>query len=190
MQKAAFMRKKEEIRKAVLKKRSALSEQEAAIYSKRISEKIIRLPEYCEAEEIYAYMDYKNEVQTRALIKHALEAGKRVALPKVVGEELEFFYIQELENLKAGYRGIPEPFANFPAGREQAFILMPGVAFDSDRNRIGYGKGFYDRFLEAYPFHRTAALAFECQIVEKIPAAPNDKRPQIIVTEERIFRED
>ncbi len=148
----------------------------------------INLPEYQEADIVYAYMDCKHEVETRDMIRAAWAAGKRVAVPKVQGEQMQFYYIQSFEeDLEEGYFGIQEPKEIHPANVEKALLMMPGVAFDEDRHRVGYGGGFYDRFLEAHPQMVTVALAFEFQVKSEVPFEEFDIRPAKIVTEKRVI---
>jgi len=105
---------------------------------------------------------------------------------------MKFFYITSLENdLEEGYYGIREPYekhaANESGDEEKALMLMPGVAFDEERHRIGYGGGFYDRFLEAHPKLSRVALAFEFQVKESVPYEAFDICPEKIVTEKRVI---
>jgi 5-formyltetrahydrofolate cyclo-ligase len=150
---------------------------------------VIKHPFFLEANVIYCYVDYRNEVGTKMIIKQAWESGKKVAVPKVEGEEMNFYYISDFSDLKEGYRGILEPDVSFPANDVHALMIMPGVAFDKKRNRIGYGKGFYDKFMDKHPTFYTIALAFECQLIEEIEANSFDYCPQILITEEKRYDE-
>ena len=132
-------------------------------------------------------MDYKQEVGTKAIIKKAWELGKEVAVPKIVGNEMQFFYIKQFSDLTDGYKGILEPTTLQRADTEDGLVIMPGVAFDKRKNRIGYGKGFYDRFLNDHRQLHTIALCFTCQMVENIPIDEYDIRPQVLITEEMTY---
>lgn len=181
---------KKEIRKEIKSLRAAHTDVQVHEMSLAVKDHFCALEEYKKAEVIYAYMDCKHEVETRDLIKKAWEDGKKVAVPKVKGERMEFFYIQSLEtDLEDGYFGIREPKEVHPAFDEEALLLMPGVAFDEERHRVGYGGGFYDRFLEEHPKMTTVALAFEFQVKEQVPFEVFDIRPQKIVTERRTLQE-
>lgn len=156
--------------------------------SLKILEHVQGLLEYQKAEVIYAYMDCRHEVETRDLIQAAWKAGKRVAVPKVKGQEMQFYYISSFQDdLEAGSFGIQEPKEQNPAREEHALLLMPGVAFDGECHRVGYGGGFYDRFLETHPRLTTLALAFEFQVKEAVPFEEFDIRPARVVTEKRII---
>lgn len=100
------------------------------------------------------------------MLEQALLDGKKVAVPKVVGEEMKFIYLSDLSRVAPGYAGIPEPVDDGPVADDpKALVLMPGLAFDSKGHRIGYGGGFYDRFLAAEPDHPTLALCYDFQML-------------------------
>lgn len=175
---------KKEIRKKILAKRSMLSKEEWEKKSECISKKVILHPFFLEAEEIYCYLDYKNEVGTRKIIEKAWELRKKVAVPKIIGDEMHFFYIESFEDVEEGYCRILEPVTGKIAQGDNVLVVMPGAVFDSKLNRIGYGKGFYDRYLDKHPSYHTLALAFSLQFIEDIPVDTHDKKPEAIITEE------
>lgn len=179
---------KKELRREIQRLRKAHTDEEIHTMSLAVKEQILGLSEYREAKVLYAYMDYKHEVETRDLIRSAWTQGKRVAVPKVLGKEMRFFYITSFEeDLEEGSFGIQEPKESAPAEEENALLLMPGVAFDRMRHRVGYGGGFYDRFLEQHPKLTTVALAFEFQVREEVPFEEFDIRPAKVVTEKRVL---
>ena len=103
------------------------------------------------------------------LLEKALADGKRVAVPKVYGDEMRFLYITDLSQVEKGYAGIPEPVADEPVAEDKtALVLMPGLAFDPQGHRIGYGGGFYDKFLAAEPDHPTVALCYAFQMLPEL----------------------
>lgn len=217
------------IRKDILNIRDNLSIEARERYSDQIRERVICHTSYREAQIILAYASYLSEVDTMMLIGQALADGKYVFAPKVAGEDMEFWQITSTDDLHAGYRGIPEPvqgisFPEWLAGRmgrakrqmnidrkiEQGvfknknkimiMMWMPGAVFDRERHRIGYGKGFYDRYLSKLSDGTreellqpggfqliTAALAYSCQVVRQIPYEPHDIKPDMVVTEKEIF---
>ncbi len=182
------MESKKDIRKCVLEKRNCISKQEWEEKSRLICEKVVTHPFFLASDVIYCYVDYRNEVRTREIIETAWEQGKKVAVPKVFGDEMEFHYIQSFEDLEKGYKGIPEPWKECLADdAENVLVIMPGAAFDVTCNRIGYGKGYYDKYLHAHPNYKTLALAFELQMVKHIPAEEYDICPDIIITEENTY---
>ena len=96
-------------------------------------------------------------------------------MPKVYGDEMRFILLPDIDRVAKGYSGIPEPIDDGPVADDPtALVLMPGLAFDKDGRRIGYGGGFYDKFLAAEPTHPTVALCYEFQIVPHIPAEEFD----------------
>lgn len=174
---------KKDIRKFVFAKREEADAESVAEQSTAICEKIISMPQFQEAKCIYVYMDYKKEASTRKLLEEAWRLGKRVAAPKVFGENMRYFYIKSYEDVEPGYFGIPEPVTGLvEAAEENALLIVPGVAFDSRCHRCGYGKGFYDRYLEKHPGHPTIAIALDFQIVEEVPSDEFDVCPQMLVT--------
>ena len=183
---------KKALRKEIKALRAAHTDEEIHQMSLALRDLVLTLPEYQKADVIYAYVDCKHEVETSDIIRAAWADGKRVAVPKVLGQDMKFFYITSLEtDLEEGYFGIREPYEIHPADdkadESHALMLMPGVAFDEERHRIGYGGGFYDRFLEAHPALPHIALAFEFQVKESVPFESFDICPEKIVTEKRII---
>ncbi len=182
------MDSKKEIRKYVFGKRKELTQEEADRFSQEICRKVIALPQFQEAECVYAYADYNKEAATGDIIRAAWAAGKRVAVPKVTGpHEMKYYFLESFDQLEPGYYGIPEPAQGEEAGEEDALVIVPGVAFDENRHRAGYGQGFYDRYLGTHKKHRTVAIAFEFQIVDHVPAESTDIFPELVVTEKRII---
>lgn len=177
---------KKQLRGEIRKLRKSHTDEEIHQMSLAVLERVQALLEYQEAEVVYAYMDCRHEVETRDLIRLAWKEGKRVAVPRVCGQEMKFYYITSFEDdLEDGSFGIREPKEKNPAYVEDALLLMPGVAFDEKRHRVGYGGGFYDRFLEAHPDLVTIALAFEFQVKEEVPFETFDIRPARVITERR-----
>lgn len=176
----------------VKERRRELSEAVLKEKSETICVVVTAMPEFRAAEAVLVYMDCKGEVSTRPLIEEAWRLGKKVAAPKVEGEEMRYYYISSYNDVEDGYFHVPEPKTDRPvagAEAETALLIVPGVGFDLERNRCGYGKGFYDRYLAAHPNHVTVALAFDFQIVDEVPTRPEDIRPMVLVTESRVLRD-
>lgn len=156
---------KQELRRAIRERKRAMTEEEIVERSNALAEKFYNSPAYQAASTIYGYLPYNQEVRTVPMLQRALDEGKRVAVPKVYGEEMRFIYLEDLTQVSKGYAGIPEPIADVPVAEDkQALVLMPGLAFDPQGHRIGYGGGFYDRFLAQEPHHPTLALCYEFQM--------------------------
>lgn len=176
---------KSQIRSRILKIRNALTEEERNRAAFLLTERILGHQWYCQSDTILCYADYGSEISTKELIREALSTGKKVFLPRVEGENMTFYRIGDLSELVQGYKGIPEPKGNTESycrekqAVEKTLLLMPGVVFDRCRNRIGYGKGFYDRFLADNPELqlRSIAVGYQCQLLEELPVEETDIRP-------------
>ena len=156
---------KQELRRTIRERKRAMTEEEIVERSNALAEKFYNSPAYQAASTIYGYLPYNQEVRTVPMLQRALDEGKRVAVPKVYGEEMRFIYLEDLTQVSKGYAGIPEPIADAPVAEDQqALVLMPGLAFDPQGHRIGYGGGFYDKFLAKEPHHPTLALCYEFQM--------------------------
>lgn len=166
---------KKELRRNIRIKKEAMSESEIISKSQMLADKFLKSKEYLEASCIYGYLSYNQEVRTEGILAQALQDGKSVAVPKIFGEEMRFIYITGLEQIAPGYKGIPEPVADAPVADDvNALVLMPGIAFDMNGARIGYGGGFYDRFLSNEPYHKTIALCYDFQVLENLPTEEFD----------------
>ncbi|MCL2052331.1 MAG: 5-formyltetrahydrofolate cyclo-ligase [Lachnospiraceae bacterium] len=186
------MNEKQELRNQYLKYRDSLSLTEINEKSQKVIKKLRGLPDFQKADTILTYVECRSEVRTTEMIDGLLaQQKKRVFCPKVIFNEIEFYEITSLALLKLGYKGIKEPEDNgemFVKPAKNCLIIMPGVAFSKNRGRLGYGKGFYDRFLTRFPGIKAVALAYECQIAKSLPSESHDKCPDLIVTETRIIK--
>ena len=182
--------RKKKIRQEVKKRRAAADEETLHQNSLSIMRSFTELDEYKEAGLLLAYVDAKREVETRLLMAQAWKDGKKVAAPRVDGNGImHYYYIDSLQNLESGSFGIMEPKKTCAlCEEEKGLMLMPGVAFDEHCHRVGYGGGYYDRYLEKHPGLIHIALAFEFQIFPEVPSEAHDILPQKIVTEKRILR--
>lgn len=157
---------KTELRRMIRSRKRAMTEQEITEKSDQLAKLFFASEAYRHARTIYGYLPYNQEVRTVPMLEQALRDGKRVAVPKCYGDEMRFILMDDLSRVEKGYAGIPEPIADGPiADDETALVLMPGLAFDPQGHRIGYGGGFYDRFLAAEPKHPTLALCYDFQML-------------------------
>lgn len=189
---------KRALRKEALKRRDMLTDLEREQKSSRIAERLRMHPWYREAAYLLVYASYRSEVSTQEIIRRAIRDGKKVYCPTVTGRREMTFCLLEgalakdmmqrgFAAMKKSGLGIPEPdadvCAHYAYEPERSLMLMPGCAFDSHGNRIGYGGGFYDRFLAAQPM-RTIALFFVCQHSgARIAQESHDVKPDLILTE-------
>ena len=166
---------KKERRRPIRERKRARTEEESIARSEALGVLFAQSEAYKAAKTIYGYLPYNQEVRTVPMLEQALKDGKRVAVPKVYGDEMKFLYLDDLTKVEKGYAGIPEPIADEPvADDETALVLMPGLAFDPQGHRIGYGGGFYDRFLAAEPNHPTLALCYEFQMLPELHTEEHD----------------
>lgn len=166
---------KQELRRTVRQRKRAMTEEEIVMRSEKLAELFTASPAYRDAATLYGYMPYNQEVRTVPMMRRALLDGKRVAVPKVYGDEMKFIYITDFDGMEKSEFGIPEPVADDPVAEDKtALVLMPGLAFDAEGHRIGYGGGFYDKFLEAEPNHPTLALCYEFQMFPKLETDEHD----------------
>ena len=166
---------KTELRNSIRAKKRAMTEEEIVSRSEALAQQFYASEAYKNAKTIYGYMPYNQEVRTVAMLEQALKDGKRVAIPKCYGDEMKFIFIDDLTKVEKGYANIPEPIADEPvADDETALVLMPGLAFDPQGHRCGYGGGFYDKFLAAEPNHPTLALCYEFQMLPHLETEAHD----------------
>lgn len=160
---------KVQLRSYIRTKKRAMTEEQILFASQQLGNQFFNHPLYMNAKTIYGYLPYNQEVRTVPILEQALRDGKRVAVPKVYNDEMKFIYIDDFTLVSKGYAGIPEPIADEPvANDDTALVLMPGLAFDMDGHRIGYGGGFYDRFLAMEPNHPTLALCYDFQVFPRL----------------------
>ena len=164
-----------ELRRTIRERKRAMTEAEIQERSQKLGELFLASEPYRKAKTIYGYLPYNQEVRTVPMLEQALRDGKQVAVPKVYGDEMRFIYLQDMSLVEKGYAGIPEPIADGPVADDAtALVLMPGLAFDPEGHRIGYGGGFYDKFLSREPQHPTLALCYEFQMLAKLETEEHD----------------
>lgn len=186
------MERKKHIREAIIRKRDAMPEEERHEKSLRIAEKIKDIPVYQKAHVLLIYRNFRSEVETEVIFDDAWKRNKTVCAPRVEGNEIRFCQVRSREDFESGVWGIQEPKMSCPVFREaekgvDIFAILPGTVFDKKGRRIGYGGGYYDRYLEGRENIHTAALGFDIQVLDKIPSGPFDVCPEMIVTESHIY---
>lgn len=165
---------KEQIRHKIRLLRKNLSAQQLKHKSEILAAAVRNCDAYRSARCIYCYLSVNQEVRTWPIIHAAWEDGKRVAVPKVHGKELRFYYLTAQTPLEQN--GILlEPTQELEEAKEDdALMIVPGLAFDSAGYRIGYGGGYYDRYLQHHPNHITLGLCFDFQFLPEIPVQSHD----------------
>lgn len=154
--------------------------------SQIITNKIIEMEAFKKSKVIAVYKNFKSEVDTTKLIEYAINQGKIVALPKVCGKDLKFYRINTCHDiLVKNTFGIEEPVkdeTNFIEKNQIDLIIVPGICFDKENNRLGFGKGYYDRYLKDYN-GLTIGICFKEQVIDLLPISPNDVKVQKIITD-------
>jgi len=174
---------KYELRRSILRQRRQLATKERNTKNQLISQKLNNLPLLKKAQKILVYLSMEDEVDTHEFIKKNLKE-KTILTPRMNGNDLEIVELKNWKELKIHPKfNLLEIFNKQASSLEPDIILVPGVGFDPQGNRLGYGKGYYDRLLERFPQATTLALAYDLQIIEKIPTEDHDQMVQHILTE-------
>jgi 5-formyltetrahydrofolate cyclo-ligase len=189
------IQEKKHIRDQILKQRESLDLNIRSQWDESIFNRFISSEFYKKAATIFAFVSFKSEVDTHKIIKYAAEDGKTIYVPKIQSKEkgIEIFKIEDFNQLKKGYFGILEPVEGcVPADKNTIdLILMPGVAFDRLGGRLGYGAGFYDRFLSGMDEKANKiALAYHFQILNRIPMDKYDIPIDGVISEGEIILVD
>lgn len=187
--------KKSELRSEFLKKRNSLSKEDILSKSKLIEMRFLNESSYKNAKLILLYASYGSEVHTFGIMEKALEDGKRVAFPKCMLTDgipsIEFYEVSRISELSDGYKGILEPDTEnhkLKKIEEEADIcLVPGLVFTRKGQRIGYGKGFYDRYISAHPGILYAGVTYKQQLTHKFETEETDMTVDMVITEENIY---
>ena len=176
---------KQELRQRIRSQKRSMSLDEIEKKSERIFEKLENLKIWKEMELVYSYVSYNQEVQTAKRMEQWMATGKRIAVPKVVGEDIRFYEIESMNQLQKGYQNILEPNSEKIVEGEAGIVLMPGLAFDRSPHRLGYGGGFYDRYLQRWKGTSLTkiALCYSYQLLEAIPFEEHDYQMDVILTE-------
>ena len=181
---------KEGLRQEFFQRRKKLSSQEVEEKSQAIKALLAKLPEYRTGQNISFYVSRENEVKTHEMIRDCLNEGKTVSVPVIEGKYIQLSELKDFNDLKPGAFNILEPGKKRvinPA--ELDVIIVPGLAFDLQGNRIGFGRGYYDRLLrETSEQTLRVGLTFESQITDHLPCTDLDEPVNVIVTEKRIIR--
>lgn len=177
-------------RKRVLNRRDSLTEEERKQWSFDITERVKKCLFYKQAEYVLSYASFRSEVETKSLNNAVMRDGKKLYLPKTYPDtgEMKFFRVKSLSMLRRGYKGIFEPeetgesFEGILDGR--VLMIMPGVAFDSRGNRLGYGGGYYDRYLGKYGerIDCRVMIAYHIQKEQQIICDNLDIKPDFIIS--------
>ena len=181
------MNKKDQ-RKHLLQIRKLLDSNFVKSSSETICNKLLQMDEYSLSSDIYLYSDMRNEVMTAPVISQAFKDNKNLYLPITIGEDMDFYSYNPGDPLIKGDFGVMVP-ANgeikYPAS---GLIIIPGVGFDKAGYRIGYGKGYYDKYLSKYTGLCKVGVAYECQVTDSIEIDEFDQKLDYLITEQNIYK--
>lgn len=180
---------KKAIRRYMRMQKEALTMLDVDRCSKRVTEKVINSQAFINAKVIYIYLEYNQEIITHGIMSKAWSMGKKVAIPKIIDGLMDFYYVESFDDVIPGFKGIFEPFKPNLAKDDKVLMIMPGIAFDLHFNRIGYGGGYYDRYLNEHTDTEfiKMALCYDFQIVDKIEPEAHDNRVDMLITPKAFF---
>jgi len=168
------MLEKKELRKLIIKERDAMPETLKASKSSEVCRKILASERYRISDVVYGFIPYRGEIDILPILEDAARAGKKVAVPRIKGDDMYFYYIESMDDLEEGFKGIMEPCGYTTlAEAENPLIIAPGVGFTRQGARMGYGKGFYDKYLSNHAAY-TMGVCFAEQLREDIPTDERD----------------
>lgn len=175
---------KKEIRTKMSDLKSMLTKEQILEFSNILYQRledIISLDKY---DAIYTYISFRDEVQTQRIIEYAFQNKIKIAVPKIINKRMDFYYINKMEDLETGFYGILEPRTNYIAKDNHILMITPGLAFDNHCNRIGYGAGYYDKYLveNQHLSIEKVALAYDFQLVDQLDIEPYDIKVDHIIT--------
>jgi 5-formyltetrahydrofolate cyclo-ligase len=179
------------LRTEILTARDGLPPEERQQKSRAITEHLLALPEFAKVRHVFAYVGFRSEVETLPLIVHCLKKGVTVSVPLTLPAEhrlLPYAVTDPDRDLAPGYCGILEPLPNLPPMDPASIevVVTPGSVFDARGGRLGYGGGYYDRFLQnAAPQALRIGLAFDLQVVKAVPLKSHDQQLDYLITETR-----
>lgn len=173
---------KKSLRREIREKKKSMTETQIVCASEDLAKQFLNTRQYAQAKTVYGYLPYNQEVRTVPILQQALKDGKRVAVPKLYGDEMRFIYIDDFSSLECSDKGIPEPVSDTPVADDpSALVMMPGLAFDPQGHRIGYGGGYYDKFLALEPDHPTIALCYDFQMLPHLETDTFDVPVDIVL---------
>lgn len=176
---------KKEMREKYMAIRASMPAEQKAAFDAKIADRVCASITYRHSNEILLYASMGSEIDTWKLFDMALKAGKKVAFPRTFEDNtMKYYYCKSRDDLEKRENGIFEPRAGLEeySPSQLSLCIIPAVVFDKDGYRIGYGKGFYDRFLSAFPGVK-AGLVYSNMIIPKVPRGRFDKHVDIIISE-------
>ncbi len=178
---------KKQLRKTFLALRNEMTKKQVKSKTKAIHKHLFNTEAYQQAKTIFIYLSANSELDTTNIIRRAWKDKKNVALPRVSGRhQMDFIAVHDLKNLETSAFGIQEPLfdeAHKMESDAQTLVIVPGLVFDKNHYRVGYGGGFYDSFLKEATVYKTVALCYQFQVIERVPTSTFDVPVDCILTE-------
>ena len=174
---------KRKIRSEARQNRDTLTQAQIRLWSEKICENLQAQPFFQAAETVYFYYPLGSEVNLLPLAQQALDLGKQAAFPRVDGNEMAFYRVSSLQAFAEGAFHIMEPAGDDVMDNAAALVFVPGLAFDSQGNRMGYGKGYYDRYFARYPGCRKVGVCYGMQRIPQAPCGEFDIPMDMVITE-------
>lgn len=161
--------------------------------SDKIQNRLCSLPLYSQCDTLFSFVNYGKEVVTKGIIENALDLGKQVGVPYITGKphEMVFMKIDGLHSLTENKYGILEPEfkeENILKSDEKTIIIVPGMVFDENKNRMGYGGGYYDKYLSESAYMSSIGICYDFQIIKNVPVEDNDVSLNIVISDRRILK--
>ncbi len=180
---------KTQLRPSLIHRRSQIGNDQITQHSKTIQCRLMALPEIQACKSIFCFVSLAEEVETHSLIDSMLQEGKLLTIPKIIhSKQMIAIPFKNWSELTPGQLGILTPMSSVSYKGEIDVCITPGIGFTANGTRLGYGQGYYDKWLAKHTVKYKIAVAFECQLVDNLPTDANDVAMDMIVTEERIIR--
>ena len=179
---------KKRLRRGILDERRAMEATAVEEKSQTICDTLLTQPEIEAAKKICLYMPINNEVNVLLMEERLRSLGKELYVPKLGGHNMHFHKYEPDTEMSPGAFGIPEPVdSEMLAADENTLIIMPGAVFSPNRDRIGYGGGYYDRYIKKHSDTKTIAVCYDFQVQKSIPVNEKDMRPEKLITETKLY---
>ena len=179
---------KQSLRKDMRVRRAGIATAERRAKDRRIIKNLRHVPVFREARSVFCYVAYLSEADTRPIIEDCIRQNRLLAVPRIMsGDRMIAVRLNDPAELRPDKMGIPAPLSARAEAGPFDIAITPGLAFSPAGARLGYGRGYYDRWFAGHRIHTRIALAYEMQLVERLPTESTDRRVDMIVTEDRVI---
>ena len=179
---------KQSLRKDMRARRAGIAAAERRAKDRRIIKNLRHVPVFKEAKSVFCYVSYLSEADTRPIIEDCIRQNRRLAVPRIMsGDRMIAVRLNDPAELRPDIMGIPAPLSSRAEAGPFDIVITPGLAFSPAGERLGHGRGYYDRWFAKHRINTRIALAYEIQLVDRLPTAATDRRVDMIVTEDRVI---